>query len=155
VLLFLLPNAVIWQQNYTKRKSLIFGAGANCCATGRLCTAYEVMPVAREASMDQIVLERSKGWALGLADQAIVAAKSRANRLSFAVLLLFFRTYGRFPRAPEEIEPSAVAEVARQLGIQPVSVEALLVSDRTLERHRAEIRALHGFREATVAMARR
>ena len=49
------------------------------------------------------------------------------------------------------MNPSAVAEVARQLGIQPVSVEALLVSDRTLERHRAEIRALLGFREATVA----
>ena len=36
MLFFLLPNAVIWQQNYTKRKSLIYGVDANCCATDRL-----------------------------------------------------------------------------------------------------------------------
>jgi TnpA family transposase len=96
-------------------------------------------------------VEAPNGWTPTSADERLIAAKSRANRLSFAVLLLFFRAHGRFPRAPEEIEPSAVAEVARQLGIQPVSVEALLVSARTLERHRAEIRAVLGFREATVA----
>src|SRR5271169_5006305 len=96
-------------------------------------------------------VEAPDGWTPTPADERLIAAKSRANRLSFAVLLLFFRAHGRFPRAPEEIEPSAVAEVARQLGSQPVSVEALLVSDRTLERHRAEIRAVLGFREATVA----
>lgn len=67
------------------------------------------------------------------------------------MLRLFFCAHGRFPRASEEIESSAVADVARQLGIRPVSVEALLMSDRTLERRCAEIRALLGFREATVA----
>jgi hypothetical protein len=96
-------------------------------------------------------VEATDGWTPTPADERLIAVKSRANRLSFAVLLLFFRARGRFPRAPEEIDPSAVAEVARQLGIQPVSVEALLVSDRTLERHRAEIRAVLGFCEATVA----
>ena len=45
----------------------------------------------------------------------------------------------------------SLGDVARQLGIRPVSVEALLMSDRTLERRCAEIRALLGFREATVA----
>jgi len=96
-------------------------------------------------------VEAPDGWTPTATDERLIAIKSRANRLPFAVLLLFFREHGRFPRAPKEIEPSAVAEVARQLGIRPVSVDALLVSERTLKRHRAEIRALLGFREATVA----
>src|SRR5215204_4504465 len=32
------------------------------------------------------------------ADYALIGAKSRANRLGFAVMLLFFRERGRFPR---------------------------------------------------------
>jgi hypothetical protein len=43
----------------------------------------------------------SECWTLTPADHALIAAKSRANRLSFAVLLLFFRERGRFP--PEQL----------------------------------------------------
>jgi hypothetical protein len=39
----------------------------------------------------------SERWTLTPADRALIAAKSRANWLSFAVLLLFFRERGRFP----------------------------------------------------------
>ena len=35
--------------------------------------------------------------------------RSNANRLGFAVLLLFFRGHGRFPRAPSEIDPKRCA----------------------------------------------
>jgi TnpA family transposase len=98
--------------------------------------------------MDQIVPEQSEGWTLGLADQAVVAAKRQANQLSFAVLLLFYRVHGRFPRGASEIETEAIAAVARQID---VPFDVLDRSDRTLKRHRAEIRALLGFREATVA----
>ena len=38
-------------------------------------------------------------WRLTPADHALVGAKSRANRLGFAVMLLFFRERGRFPQA--------------------------------------------------------
>jgi TnpA family transposase len=101
--------------------------------------------------MDQIVLERSEGWALGLADQAVVVAKRRASRLSFAVLLLFYRTYGRFPRRASEIETEAIVDVARQIDAPIVPFDVIDMGDRTLKRHRAEIRTLLGFREATVA----
>jgi TnpA family transposase len=104
--------------------------------------------------MDQLVrhpVEAPDGWKLTPADEPLIAAKSRANRLPFAMLLLFFRAHGRFPRAQQEIDPDTVADVARQLGTRPISANALSVSDRTLERHRAEIRTLLGFREATVA----
>lgn len=80
-------------------------------------------------------------------------AKSRANRLGFAVLLLFYRAHGRFPNAPTEIEPQAVDQVARQIGMEAVPRDGFDLAVRTWKRHRAEIRALFGYREATVADA--
>ncbi len=37
-------------------------------------------------------------WDLTLADRPLVEAKRLANRLRFAIMLLFFRAQGRFPR---------------------------------------------------------
>ncbi len=104
--------------------------------------------------MDQLVpppVEAPQAWTLTPADEPLIAAKSRANRLSFALLLLFFRTHGRFPRTQDEIEPATVADVARQLDIGLTSAQTLAGSGRTVERHRADIRTLFGFREASVA----
>ena len=104
--------------------------------------------------MDQLVrplVEAPDGWRLTPTDAPLIMAKSRANRLSFALLLLFFRAYGRFPHAAEEIAPDIVADVARQLDLRPAPAPSPTVSGRTVERHRAEIRLLLGFREATVA----
>jgi len=42
-------------------------------------------------------------WDLTLADRPLVEAKRWANRLRFAVMLLFFRARGRFPRAAAEV----------------------------------------------------
>ena len=92
-------------------------------------------------------------WTLTREDQTLVMAKSRANRLGFAVLLLFYRAHGRFPNAPTEIEPQAVDHVARQLGIETTPHDGFDLAARTWKRHRAEIRALFGYREATVADA--
>jgi len=95
-------------------------------------------------------------WNLTLADRPLVEAKRWANRLRFAVMLLFFRARGRFPRAAAEVDGAAVAELARTLGVpEPSIAEPLLpdAADRTAERQRAEIRALLGFREAGVADA--
>ena len=92
-------------------------------------------------------------WALTPADHVLVAAKSRANRLGFAVLLLFFRERGRFPVDASEVDRATVCEVARQVQVPPPEDHALNLSGRTAERHRAEIRALFGYREATVADA--
>ena len=93
-------------------------------------------------------------WRLTSADRALIAAKSRANRLRFAVMLLFFRDHGRFPHAAEEVDAAAIAALASDLGVpvpwEPVTFDS---TDRTLERQRAEIRTLFDFREATVADA--
>jgi len=92
-------------------------------------------------------------WTLTAEDQALVMAKNIANRLGFALLFLFHRAHGRFPKAPTEIGAKAVAWVAQQLGVKPSDDDACDATSRTWKRHRAEIRLLLGFREATVADA--
>ena len=57
------------------------------------------------------------------------------------------------PTAPTEIEPQAVDQVARQIGMGTTPPDGLDLAARTWKRHRAEIRALFGYREATVADA--
>jgi len=90
-------------------------------------------------------------WALTKADYALVTSKNSANRLSFALLLLFYRAHGKFPKEPTAIKPRIVAHVARQLGVETNNHDGYDIASRTWKRHRAEIRALLGFREATAA----
>jgi TnpA family transposase len=95
-------------------------------------------------------------WDLTLADRSLVEAKRWANRLRFAVMLLFFRARGRFPRIAAEVDGAAVAKLARSLGVPEPNIAAPLLpdaADRTAERQRAEIRTLLGFREAGIADA--
>jgi hypothetical protein len=47
---------------------------------------------------------------------------------------VFFRGHGRFPRTPSEIDPTIVADVAQQLGIEATANSALVLTDRTTER---------------------
>jgi hypothetical protein len=89
-------------------------------------------------------------WILTPEEQNIVMGKNRAQRLPFALLLLFYRVHRRFPVEMREIDPTIVVQVARQLRV-PITPRDSAV--RTVERHRAEIRALAGFREATVGDA--
>jgi hypothetical protein len=95
----------------------------------------------------------SERWTLTPDDHVLIAAKSRTNRLGFAVLLLFFREHGRFPTDGLEIDRQMLGEVARQVHAPAPEGQVLNLSGRTVERHRAEIRALFGYREATVADA--
>lgn len=92
-------------------------------------------------------------WELGPDDLALALAKRRPNRLAFALLLAFFREYGRFPRATADIDPQVIAAVRRQLGPAGPADGEDLPGGRTGERMRAEIRAYLGFRESTVADA--
>ena len=92
-------------------------------------------------------------WILTPSDLALILTKHHANRLSFAVLLAFFRDQGRFPRTASEVDDLLVEEIAQQLAIAIPADFTLSLSGRTAERRRAEIRALIGFREATVADA--
>ena len=89
-------------------------------------------------------------WRLTEADRALVAAKPKRARLEFAMLLLFFRAHGRFPRTSAESAPVQLARVARQLGLVPRTPGRDVIPARTLKRYRAEIRALFGTRQTAV-----
>jgi hypothetical protein len=57
------------------------------------------------------------------------------------------------PRSASEVDDLLVEEIAQQLAIAIPTDFKLRLSGRTAERRRAEVRALVGFREATVADA--
>ncbi|MEN3612984.1 DUF4158 domain-containing protein [Plantactinospora sp. ZYX-F-223] len=92
-------------------------------------------------------------WTVVGAEQDLVAAKHRDTRLGFALLLKFYGRFGRFPRGRAELHPDAVEYVAKQVGVDAGSLGQYEWSGRTIERHRAQIRAHLGFRECTVADA--
>ena len=97
----------------------------------------------------------SEHWVLTPADLVLVLTKSSANRLGFALLLLFYRIHGRFPPSLAGIDAETIARVARQLGVEHGLQDLHDLADRTWKRHRAGIRTLSGLREATVADAGR
>ncbi|MEA3644074.1 MAG: DUF4158 domain-containing protein, partial [Lamprobacter sp.] len=92
-------------------------------------------------------------WYLTPDEQRLVEAKRRASQLGFAVLLVFFRERGRFPRDAAEIDAQAIGTLSEQLNLPLPADEEVFLSGRTAERLRAEIRSRFGFREATVADA--
>ena len=92
-------------------------------------------------------------WVLTPADRVLVMKKNRANRFMFAVLLLFHRAHGRFPTDTKDIDADIEEMVSSQLGEDGPVDDWFSTDGRTWKRHRAEIRCLLGFREATVADA--
>lgn len=90
-------------------------------------------------------------WTLLDADRNLLANKSGATRLGFVALLKFFELEGRFPRHHAEVPPAAVSYLASQVGVEPGLFEDYSFEGRTVEYHRAQVRAALGFREATRA----
>src|SRR3954447_10385678 len=84
----------------------------------------------RKAFSGPLLPEPQDGvWDLTLTDRPLVEAKRLANRLRFAVMLLFFRARGRFPRAAAEVDGAAVSKLARSLGVPEPSLAAPLMPD--------------------------
>lgn len=94
--------------------------------------------------------ELAEQWMLLEGEHALLANKTGATRLGFAILLKFFGRHGRFPSSPSAISVDAVAYVARQVQVPPDAFRAFDWSGRTIKYHRAQIRAHFDFREATV-----
>lgn len=90
-------------------------------------------------------------WTLLDDDRRLVANKTGATRLGFALLLKFFELEGRFPRAAAELPPVAVEYVAAQVKVRASALDVYQWSGSTIEYHRSQIRSELGFREATVA----
>ncbi len=85
-------------------------------------------------------------WTLGPGDRELVANKTGATRLGFAVLLKFFEMEARFPRAADEIPIEVVDFVARQIDVPFDVIGSYDWSGRSWKRHRAQIREHFGFR---------
>lgn len=103
----------------------------------------------RELDPDELI----EHWTVLPDEHALVQAKRGENRIGFALLLKFYIQRGRFPRGRSEIPAEAVDYVARQVAVPPGDVDRYEWDGRTIENHRAQIRAVLGFRECTVADA--
>ena len=90
-------------------------------------------------------------WTLVDRDWELVANKSGATRLGFALLLKFFELEGRFPVHAGELPAAAVDYVAGQVKVAASELGEYQWLGRTIEYHRARIREASGFREPTRA----
>ena len=88
-------------------------------------------------------------WTLTAGDSELLANKTNATRLGFALLLKFFQHDGRFPQHRGEIPTAAVVFVAQHLALPPELYAQYAWTGRTLAYHRQQIRQALGFREST------
>ncbi len=89
-------------------------------------------------------------WTLVEADRQLLANKTGASRLGFALALKFFEIEGRFPRHVGDLPRPAVSYMASQVSVAADVLTDYDWSGRTNRYHRAQIRRAFGFREATV-----
>jgi Domain of unknown function (DUF4158) len=61
--------------------------------------------------------ELGEHWTLMPGERALLANKTGATRLGFAVLLKFFQLEGRFPRQSQEVPSAGVEYLAGQIGV--------------------------------------
>ncbi len=89
-------------------------------------------------------------WTLDAGNWELLANKSGATRLGFAALLKFFEAEGRFPWGRQELPLAAIRFLADQVHVPAEAWDQYRWEGRTLEYHRAQIRAAMGFREGGV-----
>jgi len=99
----------------------------------------------RDLTPDELI-ER---WTLAPNEILLLMNKSGAGRLGFAAMLKFFQAEGRFPVRKGEIPGEAVGYLVQQTKTAPSMWEGYDWQGRTIKYHRAEIRSLFDFREAT------
>jgi hypothetical protein len=90
-------------------------------------------------------------WTLTPDEKQQALSKRGPPRLAFAVLLKAFQYQGRFPRSARDVPNPVVEYLAQQLDLTPQLWLDYDWQGRAVKYHRAEIRKLLGFREATVA----
>lgn len=88
-------------------------------------------------------------WTLLPAELTLLANKTGATRLGFAVLLKSFQVEARFPQRKQDVPGAVVVFVAKQVGVAAEGFLQYQWRGRTIEYHRAQIRTALGFREAT------
>ena len=88
-------------------------------------------------------------WTLDEADFEVIANKTGATRLGFALMLKFFELEARFPRR-EDVPRPAVEFMAGQVKVDAELFGEYRWAGSTAEYHRSQIRKFHDFREPTV-----
>ncbi len=83
-------------------------------------------------------------------DEELLANKTGATRLGFALLLKCFQLEEKFPSAKHEIPKDVVNYVAHQLKLEASLLVQYDWEGRTIELHRTQVREHYHFREATV-----
>jgi TnpA family transposase len=104
----------------------------------------EVLFMKRDWSADDL----AEHWTLLPSERELLANKTGATRLGFAVLLKFFQVEARFPRQLQEIPVAAIECIAQQAGVSAAELVQYDLDSRAAKYHRAHIRSLLGFREA-------
>jgi TnpA family transposase len=100
----------------------------------------------REWELEELI----ECWTLDEAEQELLANKTGATRLGFALLLKFFELEARFPRR-EDVPKAAVEFMAGQVKVDAALFAGYQWSGSTIEYHRKQIREFYGFRAPTVA----
>jgi hypothetical protein len=79
--------------------------------------------------------------------------KSGVGRLGFSLMCKYLLWKGRFPRGRSALPEGSVEFVAKQVGVAAAEIGFYDWDGRQIKRHRAQLRAVLGFRECTVADA--
>ena len=90
--------------------------------------------------------ELAHHWTLSGEERALLANKTGATRLAFAILLKAFQYDGRFPEDREDVPHSIVAHLAQQGGVLPDVYAEMDWTGRSSRRHRGDILHHCGFR---------
>jgi TnpA family transposase len=90
--------------------------------------------------------ELAHHWTLSDDERALLANKTGATRLAFAVLLKTFQFDGRFPERPEAMPRCIVAHLAQQTGVPPAVYAEVDWTGRSSRRHWVQILHYCGFR---------
>ena len=98
--------------------------------------------------------ELKEQWSLTPVELELTAGRTGVNQLGFAVLLKFFQLEGKFPENFRDIPKQVLNYLARFLKLKGSSLSSYNFKGRSSKRHRTEIRAFAGFREATLSDAR-
>ena len=85
-------------------------------------------------------------WTLSGDEHALLANKTGATRLAFAVLLKAFQSDGRFPERREDVPHPIVTHLAQQVGVLPDVYAEVDWTGRSSRRHQGHILHYCGFR---------
>jgi len=82
-------------------------------------------------------------------DWTLIANKTDATRLGFAILLKYLPVEGAFPKHAADVPPMVIDHLATQVGVAADKFATYAFKGRTIEEHRSQIRLALGYRPST------